>query len=149
MKTLLLIFVPSLIAIIIAAYGGYTFALKQGSDNVVKDLSNQSVTNSADNQVKTSAQRIGPSTLIKSQQALAIGIIAAKSDSSVTVKGDNNTSGTFTLSPDLVIYPLSTSSAKAPLGTHDKSTIVLNQHAAVTLNLENNQYVVTDINYFQ
>lgn len=92
--------------------------------------------------------QIGPSSIIKNQQALAVGEITDKSNDGITLKGDDNQEATFKLSPSLTIYPPAASSGKASQATTDKAAIALNKKALVTLELQGEEYLVKAISYF-
>jgi len=96
---------------------------------------------------------IGPSSIVTSQQANAMGVIVSANDKSVRVKGSDGQIAEFELSPDytVTVSRQATSSAKlvsaVPLQTANSQGIYLNQKAILSLTLKNSQYLVTNINY--
>lgn len=92
------------------------------------------------------AVRIGPKSIVKSQQALALGEVIAKNDSSVTVKGNDGQQSSFQLSPKLTVMDIASGSGKVkPSG--DKEKILLNRRAIITLDFQDTDYLVTDITF--
>lgn len=98
--------------------------------------------------VHTSALPIASSSLIKRQQAVAVGKIIKTGNNTLTMQADDDTGtqATFLLSQNLFIYPL-VASGSAASATQDTSALVTGQNAIVTLDLSNNQYRVTSITY--
>lgn len=89
-------------------------------------------------------KQIQTSPLLSNQTALVRGVVVARTDNQITVKGENGQTDSFSLQEPVVIYnQIATSSASLNLGS-----IELNKPAVITLELKDNKYRVISISYF-
>ena len=102
---------------------------------------------STDTKVLASSSRIGPQSIVKNQNALAVGVITESKDNSITVQADNGEQTTFKLSSKIIIYTISTSSAKPAPPSSNVSDIRINEKALIDLQLQGEDYLVTNISY--
>lgn len=124
---------PIVILTLLAGYVGYLLGSNQ------KSAASQNLP----------TRSIGPSSLIKNQQALAVGTITKKTDTTLTLRADDNQEISFPLSfSTLAIYEPkeSTSSAQTEYSS-SKNKIKTNEKALVTLELQGDQYKVVAISY--
>ncbi len=119
---------------VVLAYGSYMTGFNQAKVTLPKP-----------SVPEVKAGKIGPDSIVKSQQALAVGEVTAKNTDSITVKGDDGKTSSFKLSPSVTVATISTGSATAK--PQDRTAIVTNQKALVTLDLQGSDYLVTNITY--
>ena len=143
-KTLILSILIGILLLLGAGYLGFLYGKKQTKLYSVSSPANQVQT------VQTQASPIGPKTLVKEQQALVQGTITAVNADLVTVRANDGTEGSFKLSKNAVIYPLSSSpSGHLTIGTRNKNAIKLNQKANIVLKLIDNLYQIINISYIK
>lgn len=136
---------PILTTLVVAGFVGTSWfsfqnGMQYGAQSVKTAQQNRS-------QVLAAGTRIGPESIVKSQQALAVGEITKKEGETLTVKGDDGQETSFKLSPNLKIYSISTTSATPPQPTQDKNAIRLNKKALIDLQLQGSEYLITNISY--
>ena len=140
--------------IIVSGYAGYLYGVKETKKQIVSLpvvnplKSGEKVTNPSDS---TGAQNNPQksSSLVKKQEALAVGVITEYDKNTITVKSDDNTQGILKLAPYVLTYPLEIQEGKPVMGTRDKSAIKTGQRAVITLSLVGNEYLVTNITYIK
>ncbi len=123
-----------------ASWFSFQNGMQYGAQTVKNGQANQS-------QVLAAGTRIGPESIVKSQQALAVGEITKKDGETVTIKGDDGKETSFKLSPNLSIYSISTTSATPPKPTQDITALKLNKKALIDLQLQGEEYLITNISY--
>jgi len=97
-----------------------------------------------------SGARIGPPSIIQSQQASATGKIVKVDGNGVTIQGDDGQNIAFSLAPKFAIYSINQAASQSatPQGSSNKADIKLNQPALITLELQGTRYYITTITYF-
>jgi hypothetical protein len=102
-------------------------------------------TEKAEKQVQS--PEIGPKSLIKSQQAIAVGKIIKFDNDTLSVQGDDGSTLNFKLSPQINIYKTPAASTSAGLPSKNRSDIQLNKKAIINLSYQNDGYTVGTITY--
>lgn len=152
-SNLSLFVVWALVIAAVAGIGGYLIGASKSSSsatpNVQQKPAIQLPFGKQETPMNTTATPIGPSSLIRQQQAVAIGMVVVRDGGSITLQAADKTEGTFKLGSTVIIYPLSASPDKPALGTTSKAAIQTNQYASVVLELVGNEYVVTSITYLK
>ncbi|MBI2601166.1 hypothetical protein HYW42_04375 [Candidatus Daviesbacteria bacterium] len=134
------LFFPVFLALALGtSWISYQNGLSQGMEEAKSFQPKQSVL--------ASKIRIGPDSIVKTQQALAVGRITNKDNDGITLRGEDGKESTFKLSPDVSVYTNSTSSASPPKPTKEKAAIKLNQKAIIDLQLQGEEYLVINISY--
>ena len=126
--SLLLIILALLVA---ASSGAYYYGYQQGST-----LSQTPKT--------ASGLKLEPSSIVKVQQATAIGDMVSKDTTSITLKGDDGKQANFKLAQDFVVYPQISSASAALQPSHEIGAIPSGK-VVVNLQLQDNAYLVKSI----
>lgn len=149
MKQYILPFIVFLVVAAVAGYEGYLYGtLHSTQSSLTRQLAQPLTVASPNGSGTVATANSNPQALIKKQQVLVVGTLTGVSGSQISMQGDDGTSGTFSLSPTAMIFPVSTPD-KPVMGTHDKSAIIPNQRAAVTLDWQGSNYLVTMITYIK
>lgn len=136
---------PVITTLVVAGFLGASWfsfqnGMQYGAQTAKEGSANQS-------QVLAAGTRIGPESIVKSQQALAMGEVTKKDGTTVTIRGDDGKETSFKLSPTLSIYTISTASATPPKPTQDIAALKLNKKALIDLQLQGEEYLITAISY--
>lgn len=124
----------------VSGFTGYSYGLKQ-SPPAYNQPQISSVQKPAD-------LKLGPATIVKSQQAQATGEITSVEDDSILVKS-NGDQTKFKLASSFFVYPLSTDPKRPPQPKREKSAIEINKQANISLELNGTEYQVVSIAYLK
>lgn len=95
---------------------------------------------------KSPGLKLEPETIVKSQQAQAVGEITKLEDDAILVKS-NGDETKFKLASSFYVYPLSKDPKKPPQPKREKAAIEVNKKANITLELNGTEYQVVSISY--
>jgi hypothetical protein len=100
-------------------------------------------------QTQLPSTKVGPDSLITTQEATAVGKITKADSNSITMQSDDNKVTGFKLGSKVNIYPASASSSAAVKVSNDPKSIVLNKKYQVHLFMVNGEFVATTIQALQ
>jgi hypothetical protein len=137
-------FVILIIALGLMFAAGFYLGIQQNVLNVQK-----SVINLSSPKVE---YRLQAPSIIRSEQATAVGTIIKISGDQITVQGDDNSEVTFKLDTTFnLTLPINakeaSKAATPPVPTTDAQKIITGKKAVIFLNLQNHDFVVTGISY--
>ena len=125
----------------IGVFVGYTYGVNLNGQPSYPSPSSTPVTQ------QVSGLRVGPDSIIKSQQVVALGEVTKVEQDKLTIKGEDGQEMSMALSSTFNVYPVSTDPKSPPLPSQDRLDIKLNQRAQIILELEGPQYKVVSISY--